>query len=157
MSNTPVIFFPFFAIYKGYALSLQTRLRIESVGRVVPGVTVEPLPRHPFHEVRQHRPPPCRKPFRPLVEQGPAGELFFTVREIRERRNDFLRRPGIKQPVERLDIGIMDIASTSGTYFSSASGNRKSRSDRHCTGRPLSMVAIVGRRMSSPIVSAGES
>ncbi len=40
-------------------------------------------------------------------------------------------------------------------YAPAASGNRKSHSDKHCTGRPLSMYAIVARRISSPIVSGG--
>ena len=30
-------------------------LCVDSAGRVVPGVTIEPLSRHPFHEVRQQR------------------------------------------------------------------------------------------------------
>jgi hypothetical protein len=86
---------------------VEERLRVESAGRVVRRVTVEPLPIHPFHEVRQHPVPPCRQPFRALVEQGPAGKLFFMVRQIGERRNAFLRRPGTKQGVERPDIRIM--------------------------------------------------
>jgi hypothetical protein len=79
-------------------------LCVESAGSIVPGMSIEPLSRHPFHEVRQQRLAPCRKPPRPLVEQGPASELFFKVREIRERRNHFFRRLGQKQRVERLNI-----------------------------------------------------
>ncbi len=57
-------------------------LRIESAGRIVPGVTIEPSPRHPFHEVRRQAPPPFRKALAPLVEQRPKFKL--TAHKIRE-------------------------------------------------------------------------
>jgi hypothetical protein len=71
-------------------------------------MTVEPLPLHPFHDVRRQGLAPRRKPPGPLVEQGPAGELFFKVRQIGERRNHLIRRLGQHQLVERLDIVIVD-------------------------------------------------
>jgi hypothetical protein len=66
-------------------------------------VTVEPLPRHPFHEVRRQTSPPFRKALGPLVEQGPARELLFAPRWVwpedrtmdkpkQERRNEARRR-----------------------------------------------------------------
>jgi hypothetical protein len=51
-------------------------LRIKSAGRVVPGVTVEPLPPHPFHEVQRQTVPPFRKALGPLVEQRPTCNFF---------------------------------------------------------------------------------
>jgi hypothetical protein len=86
-----------------------TRLRVESAGRIIPGVTVEPFPRHPFHEVRRQAVPPSRQFFRPVLEQPPEGEGFFTIRKIRERRDGILRRPGPQQGVEGRHIVTLDI------------------------------------------------
>jgi hypothetical protein len=84
-------------------------LRIKSAGRIVPGVTVEPFPRHPFHEVWRQTVPPFRENLRPLVEQRPASDAFFTARQIGERRKDFLRRLRPKQVIERPEIVALDI------------------------------------------------